>query len=239
MLTINNLSKTFESVRALQDVTFSIAPGELCGLLGPNGAGKSTLFKIIMGLLAPEAGTITLAGAPIVFGATDYKRQIGYAPETPALYEYLTGREFLHFIAAAKAVSPPTREPQIQQWLEFFNLTEKAEELIVTYSQGMRRKISLTAALLGQPEILLLDEATNGLDPESSFKFKNYLREFCGRGGTVLFSSHIIETVEHLCDRLLILHRGQVKREMQRRDWQELRQQGSSLEQAFIAVVQA
>jgi len=136
MLLINNLSKTFASVRALQNVTFSIAPGELCGLLGPNGAGKSTLFKIIMGLLAPDAGTITLAAAPIVFGATAYKRQIGYAPETPALYDYLTGREFLH------------------------------------------------------------------------------------------------------CDRLIILHRGQVWREMPRRDWQELRQQGSSLEQEIIAMVQ-
>lgn len=239
MITIKNLSKTFESIQALHNVSFSIEKGALCGLLGPNGAGKSTLFKIIMGLLAPDAGTITLADESIVFGATAYKRKIGYAPEAPILYEYLTGWEFLHFIAAAKEVARPAREPQIQQWLAFFDLTDKAGELITGYSQGMRRKISLSAALLGAPEILLLDEATNGLDPESSFKFKNYLREFCGSGGTVLFSSHIIETVEHLCDRLIILHRGQMWREMQRRDWQELRQQGSSLEHEFIAMVKA
>jgi ABC-2 type transport system ATP-binding protein len=103
----------------------------------------------------------------------------------------------------------------------------------------MRRKISLSVALLGKPEILLLDEATNGLDPESSFRFKNYLREFCDHGGTVLFSSHIIETVEHLCDRLIILHRGGVRREMQHNEWQSLRQRGSSLEQEFIAMVKA
>lgn len=238
MINIKNLSKAFAQLQALKDVSFSIEKGALCGLLGPNGAGKSTLFKIIMGLLAPDTGTITLADESIAFGATAYKRKIGYAPEAPGLYEYLTGREFLNFIAAAKEVARPTREQQIQHWLSFFDLTDKAGELITGFSQGMRRKISLAAAMLGNPEILFLDEATNGLDPESSFKFKNYLREFCGRGGTVLFSSHIIETVEHLCDRLIILHRGQVWREMQRRDWQELRQQGSSLEQEFIAMVQ-
>lgn len=239
MISIKSLSKSFNQLHALNDVSFSIEKGALCGLLGPNGAGKSTLFKIVMGLLAPDAGTITLADEPIVFGATAYKHKIGYAPEAPILYEYLTGWEFLHFIAAAKEIARPGREPQIQHWLTFFDLTEKAGELITGYSQGMRRKISLSAAMLGNPEILLLDEATNGLDPESSFKFKNYLREFCNRGGTVLFSSHIIETVEHLCDRLIILHRGQVWREMQRRDWQALRQQGSSLEQEFIALVKA
>ena len=239
MIRIKNLSKSFAQLQALNDVSFSIERGVLCGLLGPNGAGKSTLFKIIMGLLAPDTGTIALANESIVFGATAYKRKIGYAPEAPSLYEYLTGREFLNFIAAAKEIARSTREQEIQHWLNFFDLTEKAGELITGFSQGMRRKISLAAAMLGNPEILFLDEATNGLDPESSFKFKNYLREFCGRGGTVLFSSHIIETVEHLCDRLIILHRGQVWREMLRPDWQELRQQGSSLEQEFIAMVQA
>jgi ABC-2 type transport system ATP-binding protein len=239
MLLIKNLSKTFETIQALREVSFFIEKGALCGLLGPNGAGKSTLFKIIMGLLAPDAGEVVLAEEQIVFGATEYKRKIGYAPEAPIFYEYLTGLEFLHFIATAKGIPRATREPQIQSWLAFFDLTEKAGELIKGYSHGMRRKISLSAAMIGAPEILLLDEATNGLDPESSFKFKNYLREFCERGGTVLFSSHIIETVEHLCDRLIVLHRGQVRREMQREEWQELRQRGSSLEQEFIAMVTA
>jgi len=237
MFLIKNLSKTFGSVQALRDVSFVVEKGALCGLLGPNGAGKSTLFKIIMGLLAPDVGEISLAKERIVFGKTEYKRKIGYAPEAPIFYEYLTGLGFLRFIATAKGVPPETREPQIQHWLAFFDLTEKAGELIKGYSHGMRRKISLSAAMIGAPEILLLDEATNGLDPESSFKFKNYLREFCDRGGTVLFSSHIIETVEHLCDRLIILHRGRVWREMQREEWQGLRQRGSSLEQEFIAMV--
>jgi ABC-2 type transport system ATP-binding protein len=237
MITIENLSKSFEHVQALKDVSFIVEKGTLCGLLGPNGAGKSTLFKIMMGLLAPDAGEIELAGARVAFGESEYKRPIGYAPETAILYEYLTGLEFLRFIAAAKQLPPALREEQIQHWLAFFDLTAKANELIKSYSHGMRRKISLSAALLGAPAILLLDEATNGLDPESSFRLKEYLREFCDRGGTVLFSSHIIETVEHLCDRIIILHRGQVLRQMERNEWEELRRQGSSLEQAFIALV--
>lgn len=237
MITVKNLSKSFASVQALREVSFFVEKGSLCGLLGPNGAGKSTLFKIMMGLLAPDAGEIELAGAPIAFGDAEYKRKIGYAPESPALYEYLTGAEFLRFIAAAKGVAPEQREPQIQHGLAFFDLKNKAGELIMGYSHGMRRKISLAAAMLGGPEILLLDEATNGLDPESSFQFKKYLREFCGRGGTVLFSSHLIETVEHLCDRIIVLHQGRVLREMQQREWQYLRQQGTSLEQEFITMV--
>lgn len=237
MLSIKNLSKTFDAVPALREVSFAVAKGELCGLLGPNGAGKSTLFKIIMGLLAPDSGEIQLAGQQIIFGETEYKRHAGYAPEAPVLYDYLTGSEFLHFIAAAKGIAPKVREQQIQHWLAFFDLTGKAAELMKSYSHGMRRKTSLAAALLGAPDILLLDEATNGLDPESSFRFKQYLREFCAAGGTILFSSHIIETVEHLCDRLVILHQGCVRREMPRTEWQDLRQRGSSLEQEFIKLV--
>ncbi|MCI0696869.1 ABC transporter ATP-binding protein [candidate division KSB1 bacterium] len=239
MIAIKNLSKAFEHVQALNDVSFSVAKGKLCGLLGPNGAGKSTLFKIIMGLLEPDAGELEFAGARVAFGESEYKRKIGYAPETAILYEYLTGREFLNFIAAAKQVSAAKRAEETRHWLAFFDLTAKADELIANYSHGMRRKISLSAAFLGAPEILLLDEATNGLDPESSFRLKEYLREFCDRGGTALFSSHIIETVEHLCDRIIILHRGQALREMERNEWERLRRQGSSLEQAFIKLVQA
>jgi ABC-2 type transport system ATP-binding protein len=239
MITVKNLGKAFEHIQALKDVSFTVEKGTLCGLLGPNGAGKSTLFKIIMGLLEPDAGEIELAGARARFGESEYKRKIGYAPETAILYEYLTGHEFLNFIAAAKEVSAARRAEEIQHWLAFFDLSAKANELIINYSHGMRRKISLSAAFLGAPEILLLDEATNGLDPESSFRLKEYLREFCNSGCTVLFSSHIIETVEHLCDRIIILHRGQVLREMERKEWEELRWRGSSLEQAFIKLVQA
>ena len=238
MITVKNINKAFGELQAINNVSFSIAPGALCGLVGPNGAGKSTLFKMFMGLLEPDNGEIKIADEIINFGDTNYKRKIGYAPETPQLYEYLTGLEFLQFIAAAKRISESTSEEEINRWLDFFDLTEKANELIKNYSQGMRRKMSLCAALIGNPDILFLDEATNGLDPESSYRFKEYLRTYCDNGGTVLFSSHIIETVEHLCDRIIILHKGQIKTELQREEWENLRQQGSSLEQMFIGLVQ-
>ena len=130
------------------------------------------------------------------------------------------------------------KEREIKKWIDFFDLSSKAGELIKNYSHGMRRKMSLCAALIGSPTILLLDEATNGLDPESSFKFKNYLKTYCQNGGTVLFSSHIIETVEHLCDRIIVVHQGKIRRELDRDEWQGLRKQGSSLEQLFISLVQ-
>lgn len=234
---IKNLSKSFEKIQAVRDVSFSVESGELCGLLGPNGAGKSTLFKMIIGLLQPDSGDIALDNTVTAFGEIAYKRKIGYAPEHAVLYEYLTGAELLAFIAAAKDVPTDRRQGQIDRWLSFFDLSTKAGELIIGYSHGMRRKLSLCAALLGEPEILLLDEATNGLDPESSFRLKEYLRDFCNNGGTVLFSSHIIETVEHLCDRLIILHQGRVRREMHREEWDAFRRRGSSLEQEFIAMV--
>lgn len=237
MVIIQNLSKSFQYVQALQNVTLAVRQGELCGLLGPNGAGKSTLFKIVMGLLAPEAGEIFIAGEQIHFGEVEYKRRIGFAPESPILYEYLTGREFLNFIAAAKHLAREARADDIAEWLELFDLAPKADELILEYSHGMRRKISLCAALLGQPDILLLDEATNGLDPESSYRLKEYLREFCKQGGTVLFSSHIIETIEYLCDRIIILHQGRILRELQHEEWERFRQLGSSLEKEFMKLV--
>lgn len=236
MIEINQISKTFDTVRAVDNVSFSVASATICGLLGQNGAGKTTLFKMLMGLIEPDAGQLRIANNPITITATAYKRKIGYVPEKPILYEYLTGLEYLQFVAAARGHSPNIAD-QIVHWLHFFNLEPKAGELIKHLSHGMRRKLSISAALLGNPEILLLDEATNGLDPESSFRFKNYLRDFCNRGGTVLFSTHIIEVVEHLCDCIVILHQGRVLRQMQQSDWQELRQHGSSLEQAFIQMV--
>ncbi len=244
MISIQNLSKHFAEVTALDGVSFALAKGELCGLLGPNGAGKSTLFKTLMGLLQADSGEIMIADKQVKLGEVEYKRLIGYSPESPIFYEYLTGMEFLNFIAAAKQLTTSHQQratgsrQQIHHWLTFFELSAKAHELVKNYSHGMRRKLSLIAALLGEPQILLLDEATNGLDPETSFRFKEYLREYCREGGTVLFASHIIETVEHLCDRVIILHRGRMLQEMQRADWERLRNEGSSLEQKFIALVQ-
>ncbi len=238
MIQIHELNKSFAELRALTDCTFSLEKGELCGLVGPNGAGKSTLFKLIMGLLEPDSGSILMLNQEIIFGDTEYKKNIGYAPEAPQLYDYLTGVEFLSFIASAKQIPVKAAAAELDHWLEFFSLQDKAHELIKNYSQGMRRKLSLCSALLGQPAVLLLDEATNGLDPESSFRFKEYLRSYCQAGGCVLFSSHIIETVEHLCDRLILLAHGKIIKLLEKNQWLNLRSEDSSLEQLFLQLVQ-
>ena len=238
MIIVEDINKSFETVQTLNNVSFSIDSGELCGLVGPNGAGKSTLFKILVGLLELDSGKIKIAGETINFGDTSYKSQIGYAPEAPILYDYLTGIEFLYFVAAAKRINENLKKNEIKKWIDFFDLSSKTGELIKNYSHGMRRKMSLCAALIGSPNILLLDEATNGLDPESSFKFKNHLKTYCQNGGTILFSSHIIETVEHLCDRIIILHQGKIRRKLDQNEWEGLRKQDSSLEQLFISLVQ-
>jgi len=237
MIAVHNISKAFERVQALQNVSFELKRGELCGLLGPNGAGKSTLFNITMGLQQPDQGQIYVNDTCIDFGEFAYKQDIGYAPESPALYEYLSGFEFLNFVANAKQIPNATRCSQVEKWLSFFKLEDKAHELVRDYSHGMRRKLSLSAAIIGEPKLLLLDEATNGLDAEMSFNFKTYLRDFCSAGGTVLFSSHIIETIENLCDRIIILHQGIVLREMLREDWENLSCQGTSLEEFFIKLI--
>lgn len=239
MITAQDLQKSFGETKAVDAVSFSVRKGELCGLLGPNGAGKSTIFKMLMGLLKPDAGLFRIGEKTILYSDTEYKSKVGYAPESPVFYEYLTGQQFLEFIAAAKAIPIEKRQADIDHWLAFFDLRTKSDELVNNYSQGMRRKLSLSAAFLGKPEILILDEATNGLDPESSYKAKKYFREFCSNGGTILFSTHIIEIVEHLCDRIIILHKGKKLKELERNDWQDLRKTGSSLEHEFIHLVQA
>lgn len=238
MISIQNLNKTYENIRALNNVSFEVAPGTLCGLLGPNGAGKSTLFKILMGLLLPDSGRIRIQDQEIQFGETRYKQLIGYVPENPILYDYLTGSEFLKFAAAAKHLSGETADQEIRHWLTFFQIEKKADELITNYSNGMKRKLSLSTALLGRPPILLLDEATNGLDPESSYHLKQYLTEFTNSGGAVIFSSHIIETVEKLCDQVIILHKGEIRKQLEQKDWLIQNGQNTSLETIFMNLIQ-
>ncbi len=234
MIDIRNLSKTFGELKAVNQVSFRAEKGEICGVLGPNGAGKSTLFKMLMGLLQPDDGEIIIGQKPVVYGDSSYKRKIGFSPEAPVFYEYLTAAQFLDFISAARRVPPEIREDEIKKWVTFFNLDAKVDDLVKNCSHGMRRKISLIAALVGEPPILILDEATNGLDPESSFRFKTYLREYAEKGGTALFSTHIIEVVEHLCDRILVMGRGRIIKTLRKEEWLSLRKHGGSLEQEFI-----
>jgi ABC-2 type transport system ATP-binding protein len=210
MILVEKLVKTFGPVCALNDFSVHIDRGTLFGLVGANGAGKSTLLKSVIGLVKPDQGKILVDNNEVATHPLEVRRRIGYAPEEAVLYEYLTGYEFLQFVGSIRCIEKKKLQSEIESLLADFDLTEKSQTLISEYSHGMRKKISLAAALLGNPPVLLLDEPTNGLDPENVYRFKKRLVDQCQKGVTVIFSSHILDTVEKICDRVGIIHLGRL-----------------------------
>ena len=204
------LTKRYGDLLAVNDLNLEIRAGELFGFLGPNGAGKSTTIRMLIGLLRPTAGTARVAGHDVLREPLAVKSNIGYLAENAFLYEKLTGREFLRFIAGLYRVPRARQEARIDRLLGVFDLEGKADELIESYSKGMRQKISLAALLVHQPAVLFLDEPTNGLDPKSARLIKDVLRELCRQGTTVFMSTHILEIAEQMCDRVGIIHQGRL-----------------------------
>ena len=210
-LQVDGISKAFGEVQALTSVSFSVASGEIVGLLGPNGAGKSTTMRAVLGLIQTDAGEIRLFGRNVVSDPQGTKRLSGYVPESPALYEFLTGAEYLDFVADMYGLDPTTRAERIQQYLAGFELAGHENSLISGYSQGMKQKVALIAALSHHPKLLILDEPLNGLDPRSARITKDLLRNLATHEGVaVLFSTHVLEIAQAICDRIVILHRGRV-----------------------------
>jgi ABC-2 type transport system ATP-binding protein len=209
-LEVVGVSKSFGTVEALSSVSFSVPTGQIVGLLGPNGAGKSTAMKAVLGLVRPDAGQIRLFGHDVSEDPAETKRQVGYVPESPALYEFLTGAEYLDFVADMYGLSAETRRERIQQFLTGFELAGHENSLISGYSQGMKQKVALIAALAHRPKLLVLDEPLNGLDPRSARVTKDLLRNLANEGVAVLFSTHVLEIAQAICDRVVILDRGRV-----------------------------
>jgi ABC-2 type transport system ATP-binding protein len=210
-LEVRHVSKSYGPVRALVDVSFDVPAGQIVGLLGPNGAGKSTAMKAVLGLIRPEAGEIRLFGKEVREDPVATKRDIGYVPESPALYEFLTGAEYLDFVADMYGLSLAVRQERIPQFLVGLELAGHENSLISGYSQGMKQKIALIAALAHHPRLLVLDDPLNGLDPRSARVTKDVLANLAAAEGVgVLFSTHVLEIAEAICDRVVILHRGAV-----------------------------
>lgn len=205
-LAITGLTKRFGATVAVKDISLTV-DGEICGLLGANGAGKSTLLKAVLGLVRPDAGAISVSGTNPVREPIEAKRKIGYLPEELTLYERLTGREFLEFVAGIKGISD---RAQIDADLAYFGLSGKADLLIREYSFGMRKKIGMIAAWLGNPPLLLLDEPLNGLDAESMRLVRLRLQRLRAEGSTIVLSSHVMSFVERVCERCLILREGAI-----------------------------
>ncbi|MEZ5404141.1 MAG: ABC transporter ATP-binding protein [Bryobacteraceae bacterium] len=210
MLELRSISKSFAGIAAVSDVSFSVRPGEITGYLGPNGSGKSTTMKIVTGLIEATRGEVWFGGHPVAEDWIGFKRRMGYVPEEPHLYPHLSGLEYLTLVADLRELPAKPTAGKIESLLTLFGLHGDRHSPIANYSKGMRQKVLLIAALLHDPEIILLDEPFSGLDVASALVMRSLIRELAARGRVVLFSSHELETVERVAARVVILHRGRV-----------------------------
>lgn len=208
LIEFHNVSFAYDRVEVLHDVSFSIGRGEIVGLLGPNGAGKSTTIKIIAGILAPAAGGVRVDGLALPNQALEVKQRIGYVPESAVLFESLTGQEFLELCGRLHEVEEEVLERRIKQMLEVFELWPERDSRLDTYSKGMRQKILIGAALLHNPQLILLDEPLSGLDVNAAILIKDLIAALAADGKTILYSSHVLDVVEKVCTRALIIHKG-------------------------------
>lgn len=210
LIEARQLVKRFGDKLAVNNVNFEVQGGEVFGFLGPNGAGKTTTIKMIVGLLQPTSGTVRVAGYDVQAQPLLAKAACGYVPDTPNLYAKLTGRELLRFVGDLYSLDRQQVARRIDELLRMFDLNEAADDTIDSYSHGMQQKASLSAALIHDPKVLVLDEPTVGLDPKSARLIKDILRQIANRGAAVMLSTHILEIAERMCDRIGIIDKGQL-----------------------------
>lgn len=238
-LEVMNLSKNFSSFKAVDDVSFTIEKGEIFGFLGPNGAGKTTTIKMLSGLLQTDSGTINIGGYNLAEDPLSCKKITGYIPDRPYLYEKLTGRELLQFIASLYNLSREEFE-KCHRYLELFDLTEWQDHLIESYSHGMRQKLIMTSVFMLDSPLIIVDEPMVGLDPKSAKIVKELFKQHARRGNTVFLSTHSLEIAEELCNRIGIILKGRLKSlgtvETLR---QEAKMEGSDLEDVFLELTGA
>lgn len=239
MIRAIGLTKKYGTLTAVHDLSLAVEPGEIFGFLGPNGAGKTTTIKMLTGLLVPTSGRAEICGIDVQRDPVRAKSLLGFVPDTPDVYEKLTARELLQFVADLRKMDGKTAVRRIQELLAMFELDERQDELLAGYSHGMKQKVCIAAALLDSPKVLFLDEPTVGLDPKSARIVKDVLREVASRGGTVFLSTHILEIAERMCDRIGIIQKGRVLAEgsmddLRKRVGSERGQDNSSLEDLFL-----
>ncbi len=240
MIELNQVSKSYNKgkVKAVDDLNLVVNPGEIFGFLGPNGAGKTTTIKMIVGLLKPDTGTIAVNGLDTQRDSLKCKAITTYVPDFPAVYERLTGLEYLNFIGDVYGVPKKERLERMEKWLEVLELTQAVTSPIQSYSHGMKQKIVLTAALLPAPEVMVLDEPMVGLDPRASHHLKEMMREHCDQGKTLFFSTHIMEVAEKLCDRIGIINKGKLIACGSMEELKKIDQTEQSLEGIFLELTE-
>ncbi len=212
MLSIERLTKSYGSTLAVKDLTLHIAPGEIYGFIGHNGAGKTTTLKCVAGILDFESGKITIDSIPVAENPIEAKRRIAYIPDNPDLYEYMTGMQYLNFVADIFKVGAAERKERIHADAAAFGLEGDLNSAIATYSHGMKQKLALISALIHEPRLIILDEPFVGLDPKAAHLLKQRMREHCDRGGAIFFSTHVLEVAEKLCDKVAIIKNGELIR---------------------------
>ena len=236
MLALEHVAVRYSRRPVLRDVSFSVAPGEIVAYLGANGAGKTTTMKVVTGLREPDSGRVLFAGRDVAEDPLGYRRRLGYVPETADAYPFLSGREYLLLAARLRALPEHGLARRVDELLELLDLGPDRHKALDSYSKGMRQKVLIGAALLHDPEVLVLDEPLSGLDVASVLVMKALLRELGARGRAILYSTHHLEVAERLCERVLILHEGRVVADDSVANLRELRRQ-PSLEAIFSSWV--
>ena len=212
MLDIQHLTKTYGEKKAVDDLTLHIAPGEIYGFIGHNGAGKTTTLKSVVGILQFDQGEITIGGKSIKTDPLACKRLLAYIPDNPDLYDYMTGINYLNFIADVFGVDAQTRRERIRTYADTFELTGDLAQPIAAYSHGMKQKLAIIAAWLHDPRLIVMDEPFVGLDPKAAHTLKGMMRQVCDNGGAIFFSTHVLEVAEKLCDKVAIIKGGRLIR---------------------------
>jgi len=202
------LSKTYGSKVALSELDLQVEPGEILGFLGPNGAGKSTTVKILTGLIRPDAGRASICGFDVIEQPLEVKKRLGFVPETPALYDSLTAKEYLELVSCLHHIETKTAQARRAELLELFGLTPNGDQRLSEFSKGMKQKVVIAAALIHRPDVLILDEPLDGLDANTAMVVKELLKRMAAQGKTIMFSSHILDVVERMCTRIVIINNG-------------------------------
>ncbi len=212
MLYIDHLTKTFGEKKAVDDLSLHIAPGEIYGFIGHNGAGKTTTLKSVVGIQRFDAGEITIGGRSIKTDPVACKKMLAYIPDNPDLYEFMTGIQYLNFIADIFGVEAEKRQERIRRYADLFELTSDLAQPVAAYSHGMKQKLAIISAWLHEPKLILMDEPFVGLDPKAAHILKGMMREMCEDGGAIFFSTHVLEVAEKLCDKVAIIKGGRLIR---------------------------
>ena len=212
MLVIKNLLKKYGEKTAVDNLSLEIKDGEICGFIGHNGAGKTTTLKAVTGILDFDDGQILVDGVSIVDDPVACKKKFAYIPDNPDIYEFMTGIKYLGFISDIYGIPKEEREKRIKKYADIFELYDALPQAISTYSHGMKQKLAIISAWIHEPKLIIMDEPFVGLDPKAAHSLKEMMREFCDHGGSIFFSTHVLEVAEKLCDKVAIIKDGKLIR---------------------------